>query len=244
MNLTLTPPIRIIALAGLIVIIALGGMLMVLGRPGAGTPTKAGERHGSATPEKTTTTPATHVAAVAKVNATSTTAAKTVVVHAKATTSATAHKTATHHKTAAQHKAATKHKAVTHKAAKPTFRGNPVYADLPAPLQWQLAHNKVVVVSFYNPNADVDAISVAEAHAGAVEAGAGFLLVSVLDNKVAGILTALLPDGGLLPQPGVLIYHAPGTIAVRIDGFADRDSIAQAATNASTMTVSASAATP
>lgn len=240
MNLTLTPPIRIIALAGLIVIIALGGMLMVLGHPGAGTPSASGQRHGTATPEKTTTTPATHRAAVAKVSATSTTGTKTaaVAVHAKVTTPATAHKAA------ARHKTATKHRAVTHKTAKPKFRGNPVYADLPAPLQWQLAHNKVVVVSFYNPNADVDAISVAEAHAGAVAAGAGFLLVSVLDNKVAGILTALLPDGGLLPQPGVLIYHAPGTIAVRIDGFADRDSIAQAATNASTMTVATSVATP
>jgi hypothetical protein len=53
----------------------------------------------------------------------------------------------------------------------------------------------------------------------------------VLDNKVAGILTALLPGGGLLPDPGVLIYRAPGDIAIRLDGFADRASVAQAATN-------------
>ena len=98
-----------------------------------------------------------------------------------------------------------------------------MYAQLPKPLQWQLAHHKVVVVSFYNPSSDVDAISVAEAHAGATDAGAGFLLVSVLDNKVAGILTALLPGGGLLPDPGVLVYRAPGDIALRLDGFADRD---------------------
>ena len=88
-----------------------------------------------------------------------------------------------------------------------------------------------MVVSLYNPSSDVDAISVAEAHAGALDAGAGFLLVSVLDNKVAGILTALLPDGGLLPDPGVLVYRAPGDIAVRLDGFADRDAVAQAAAN-------------
>jgi hypothetical protein len=90
----------------------------------------------------------------------------------------------------------------------------------------------VVVVSFYNPSSDVDAISVAEAHAGATAAGAGFLLVSVLDNKVAGILTALLPGGGLLPDPGVLIYRAPGDVALQLDGFADRAAVAQAATNA------------
>jgi hypothetical protein len=134
------------------------------------------------------------------------------------------------------------------------FRGNPVYAQLPQPLQWELAHHKVVVVSLYNPRSDVDAISVAEAHAGAADANVGFLLVDVLDNKVAGILTALLPGGGLLPDPGVLVYRAPGQIALRIDGFADRDSVAQAATNAlagetgpapaSTVPVAAPAAAP
>jgi hypothetical protein len=123
--------------------------------------------------------------------------------------------------------------AKAHKKAKPAgFHGNAVYAQLPKPLQWQLAHHRVVVVSFYNPSSNVDAISVAEAHAGANDAGAGFLLVSVLDNKVAGILTALLPGGGLLPDPGVIIYRAPGDVALRLDGFADRASVAQAATNA------------
>ena len=133
----------------------------------------------------------------------------------------------------AQHATKTHVAARAHaKKAKPAgFRGNRVYATLPQPLQWALAHHKVVVVSLYNPSSDVDAISVAEAHAGAIDAGAGFLLVSVLDNKVAGILTALLPGGGLLPDPGVLVYRAPGDIAVRLDGFADRASVAQAATN-------------
>jgi hypothetical protein len=165
--------------------------------------------------------------------------------------STTAKRTATTHATARRHsppvkpapvaKHATKPHAVPRahtkhtKHTKPTksagFRGNPVYATLPQPLQWQLAHHKVVVVSLYNPSSDVDAISVAEAHAGAIDAGAGFLLVDVLDNKVAGILTALLPDGGLLPDPGVLVYRAPGDIAVRLDGFADRGAVAQAATN-------------
>ena len=136
------------------------------------------------------------------------------------------------------------------KHAKPAgFRGNPVYAQLPQALQWQLAHHKVVVVSIYNPSSDVDSISVAEAHAGATDAGVGFLLVSVLDNKVAGILTALLPGGGLLPDPGVLVYRAPGDVAFRLDGFADRDSVAQAATNvlagdSAPVTATVPAATP
>jgi hypothetical protein len=134
------------------------------------------------------------------------------------------------HKTPVKH--ATTPRTPAKKAKPAGYRGNPVYANLPHALQWELAHHKVVVVSVYNPRSDVDAISVAEAHAGAVTAGAGFLLVSVLDNKVAGILTGLLPNGGLLPDPGVLVYKAPGDIAIRLDGFADRDAVAQAATNA------------
>jgi hypothetical protein len=228
MNFTMTPLIRIVALAGLVVIIALGGMLMVLGRSHSATPPVTGARHGAVTTARTT------APVVVKKNATTAAAAAVAsktspAAHAKKTTHVTVHKATTPSKTVA------KHKATVHKTAKPKFRGNPVYADLPPPLQWQLAHNKVVVVSFYNPQSDVDAISVAEAHAGAVDAHAGYLLVNVLDDKVAGILTALLPSGGLLPEPGTLIYRAPGTIAVRVDGFADRDSIAQAATNAFAM---------
>lgn len=236
MNLTITPLIRIVALAGLIMVVALGGVVMVLGRSHSTTPASPGQRHGSAPTAKTTSPvhPKKHVTAppVTHTKSKATTKTATPATHAKKTV----HKTATPQKTSA------KHKTTTHKATKTKFRGNPVYADLPAPLQWQLAHNKVVVVSFYNPNANVDAISVAEAHAGATDAKVGFLLVSVLDDKVAGILTALLPDGGLLPEPGVLIYRAPGTIALRIDGFADRDSIAQAATNAVTFPAGTTAA--
>jgi hypothetical protein len=226
MNFTMTPLIRIVALAGLVVIIVLGGTLMVLGRSHSATPTtSAAARHGSVvTTQRKTAPPVVTKHATTPAAVTPKTSAT-----AKKTAHATVHKAATPSKTAA------KHKATAHKIAKPKFRGNPVYADLPPPLQWQLAHNKVVVVSLYNPHSDVDAISVAEAHAGAVDAHVGYLLVNVLDDKVAGILTALLPGGGLLPEPGTLIYRAPGTIAVRVDGFADRDSIAQAATNALAM---------
>jgi hypothetical protein len=257
MNLTITPLIRIAALIGFVAILALGGGVLLLGRSHSTTTVPAGARHGSATAaqRKTHVTPAaTHAKTktAVKTAAPATHAKKTTPATVHKTVPATAHKTATKHKataqhtTTTQHKSATKHKATPSKPAK--FHGNPVYANLPAPLQWELAHHKVVVVSFYDPNANVDAISVAEAHAGALAAGAGFLLVSVLDNKVAGILTALLPEGGLLPEPGVIIYRAPGTIVLRMDGFADRDSVAQAAANAiaapAPVTTAAATATP
>jgi hypothetical protein len=209
MNTTISPQIRILAVVGLLAAVGLGASLLVFGHGSSKTAERAATTH--ATPRSSTQTTAAH-----PTPRTHSTPAK-----------------AAHAAQAAKHATKTHAAARTHaKKAKPVgFRGNRVYATLPQPLQWALAHHKVVVVSLYNPASDVDAISVAEAHAGAIDAGAGFLLVSVLDNKVAGILTALLPGGGLLPDPGVLVYRAPGDIAVRLDGFADRASVAQAATN-------------
>ena len=233
MNLTISPQIKILALVGLLAAVGLAASMFVLGGPTAKTETAA-----------VSTPVAVHPRSQPKQHHKTVPATKPLTVvhkHAPAKQRAKAH-------------SATPAKVHRHaKTAKPAgFRGNPVYAQLPQPLQWQLAHHKVVVVSFYNPTSDVDAISVAEAHAGASAAGAGFLLVSVLDNKVAGILTALLPGGGLLPDPGVFIYRAPGDVALRFDGFADRDTVAQAATNASsgetgpvtTSTAPTAAATP
>jgi hypothetical protein len=213
-TLTLSTPVKILALV--MVIAAVGGVasMSMMGKSGSDVP-PAGERHGSAEGQRVATP--------------------------KTTAPAKAHNTAkpTKHATKPVSKPATT-PAVKHVAkpkpkvkAKPVQRGNLVYETLPQPLQWELSQHKVVVVSLYNPNADVDAIAVAEAHAGAVDAGVGFLLVNVLDNKVAGILTGLLPGGGLLPDPGILVYTAPGNIALRLDGFQDRTSVAQAATNAS-----------
>ena len=53
--------------------------------------------------------------------------------------------------------------------------------------------------------------------------------VSLLDSPVAAALTSALPGGGLLPAPGVLIYRRPGNLVQRIDGFTDRDVVAEAA---------------
>jgi hypothetical protein len=203
-NITVSPQIKILALVGLLAAVGLAASMFVLG---------------GSSKNATTSTPTVHTPAKTRVPVTPPTTKHRTVVHAPAK-----HVTKTHAVVPAK---------AHHTHAKPSgFHGNPVYAQLPKALQWQLAHHKVVVVSFYNPSSNVDAISVAEAHAGATDAGAGFLLVSVLDNKVAGILTALLPGGGLLPEPGVLIYRAPGNVAFRFDGFNDRATIAQAATNA------------
>lgn len=118
--------------------------------------------------------------------------------------------------------------AVVHKA-KPTVAAN----GLPMVLARALRAHRIVVVSVVDPQSQTDAISFAEARAGARDVGVGFLVVSVLDDLVAGPLTAAL-NGALLPEPGILIYRRPGTLIQRIDGFADRAAVAQAAVAATT----------
>jgi hypothetical protein len=122
--------------------------------------------------------------------------------------------------------------ATAAKPAKPAKKTPaPVVAanGLPTTLADALHSHKIVVVSVFDPQSSTDAISYAEAKAGAGDAGAGFVGISVLDNPVAGALTSVLPGGGLLPEPGILIYRRPDTLVQLINGFADRDVVAQAA---------------
>ena len=42
----------------------------------------------------------------------------------------------------------------------------------------------------------------------------------------------LLEQLGLLPDPGLLVYRSPATLVARISGFADKETVAQAAQNA------------
>jgi hypothetical protein len=121
-----------------------------------------------------------------------------------------------------------------HTAKPPVTKPKLPANGLPIVLNDLLRQHRVVVVSVFDPQDKTDAISYAEARAGAADAGAGFLGVSVLDDSVAGPLTAALPDQGLLPVPGVLIYRRPGVLIQRVDGFQDRDGVAQLAAGAVT----------
>jgi hypothetical protein len=102
-------------------------------------------------------------------------------------------------------------------------------AGLPEPLAQAFGHDRVVVVSLYDPYSQVDGTSFAEAKAGASLADVGFVPLNVLSQRDVGKLTEQL---GLLPDPGVLVYVKPGTLAGKIAGFADKETVAQAATNA------------
>jgi hypothetical protein len=104
-------------------------------------------------------------------------------------------------------------------------------AGLPESLAQALGRSKTVVVSLYDPYSQVDGTSFAEAKAGAGLAGVAFVPLNVLSQRDVGKLTEQL---GLLPDPGVLVYVRPASLAAKIEGFADKETVAQAARNAST----------
>lgn len=99
---------------------------------------------------------------------------------------------------------------------------------LPTPVRTALEHYPIVVVGFYNPHAPTTNRTVTEARAGAADTHVGFVAVNLLDNAVAGPLTALLPAGQLLPNPGIAIYERSGTILRRYDGYLPEAGVAQA----------------
>jgi hypothetical protein len=113
-------------------------------------------------------------------------------------------------------------------SAKP--KGDPVDKNgLPLVLSRALAKNPVTVVALYDPSAALDEMSLAEARAGAAEIKAGFVAISIRNEPQVRPLTQLL---GVLGSPTVLVYERPNTLFVRLDGFSDRATVAQAAANA------------
>jgi hypothetical protein len=136
---------------------------------------------------------------------------------------------------AAKPKAVAKPKPVAkpRAVAKPKPKPRPVVAPngLPTMVMSALAANAVVVVSLFDDAAKIDPLAHGEAQAGAALANAGFVSLDVTrDQKAAEAL--MLKLGTVLRAPMVLVYTRPGELAVSLDGFRDRDTVAQAALNA------------
>jgi hypothetical protein len=127
------------------------------------------------------------------------------------------------------------HASVPQKAAprKPAPKPVALLPGLTPAIAAALRKHELVVVSLFDPQARVDQISLAEASAGAKAAHAGFVPLDVLRQRQAGPLVRQL---GVLPDPAVLVYRRPGDIVARFDGFADRDTVAQAVANAAAAT--------
>jgi hypothetical protein len=101
---------------------------------------------------------------------------------------------------------------------------------LPSSVAMAFAGRDVVVVSLYAPDVPLDEMAVAEARSGAASVGAGFVALNVFDESQARPLTKLL---GVLEDPTVLVFKRPGSLFLRLSGFADEQTVAQAARNAS-----------
>ena len=93
-----------------------------------------------------------------------------------------------------------------------------------------LGKHEILVVSLVVPGARVDALAAAEAQAGAKLGGVGFLALNVLNEDVA---RALLTKLGQVEDPSVLVLRRSGEVALQLSGFVDRETVAQAAANAS-----------
>ena len=214
MSFQLSPQMKIVALVGLLAVFALGGGTMLLGRK---QPTAAGSS-GEPTAAEIARLRRTHVAAKPVL------AAKPVAKKPVAKTAAKGKPALVKAKPVARTKPMPK--------AKPKPKPEPAVAanGLPSPLADALRLHDVVVVSLYNPNAADDSIAFQEARAGAGLVDAGFVPLSVLSQRYVGPLTEKL--GHILPAPGVLVYRAPDLLVTQIDGFADKETVAQAVENA------------
>ena len=195
MTLTLSPPVKIAAICGLVFTVLVFGGLRMLGGKGDSVATPHVIKHhkfGAGAAEKAT--PTTHPA----------TGTKAKPKHAVAKP---------------------KPKPVVNLAAVKAARD----AGLPESVAQALGRSRIVVISLYDPYSQVDGTSFAEARAGAGLAGAGFVGLNVLSKRDVGKLTEQL---GLLPDPGVLVYVRPAALAAKLTGFADKETVAQAAKNA------------
>ena len=203
MTLTLSPPVRYAALLGLLAAVLLGGGMMFLGHSGSSTATAPHViKHHPFGPGVKKAATATPKKAIPRTAAKSKTAGKPKVVAAAPAPKA---------------------------AEKPSATVTALALGLPGPIATALGKHAIVVVSLYNPYSEVDGIAFAEARAGSQMAHAGFVPLSVLSQAQVGKLTEAL---GLLPDPGLLVYARPGTLVARISGFADKETVAQAAQNA------------
>jgi hypothetical protein len=100
---------------------------------------------------------------------------------------------------------------------------------LPVPVALALRKHSVVVVSLYQPGADVDKIAGAEAKAGAAEMGAGYVKLDVRHQRAG---TAILRKLGVLSTPAVLVVKRRGGVYSEFPGFVDRAVVAQAVADA------------
>ena len=116
------------------------------------------------------------------------------------------------------------------KPAKPVRAPLIAANGLPYRVVSTLRRENVVVLALWGSGGKIDRLALDEAAAGAAAAGVGFVPLNVLQsNREAEALTLKL--GVVLRAPTVLFFTGSGDLA-RLDGFRDRETVAQAALDA------------
>jgi hypothetical protein len=214
---TISPPIRIAALVGVIAAAAIGLGLYLLGRPVDPATLPPPPVH---VPRHVPVEPA-HAAPAHKATTHRATTHKAGTTHRAATHKATTHRATTHR--AATHRPAT-HRSTTRRATQrpKNFATQP--SGFPTAVDRAFRTHRVVVLVVYMPGASVDAVVRREARMGAAATGAGFVQVSALNNALA---TEVLANTGVLPEPAVLVLRRPGVVVATL-GVTDRQTVVQA----------------
>jgi len=204
-------PVRILALVGLLATLAVAAWSFTAGRTTDAASAEPVDSSVAANPVAAAQAAAAklsaHNRATAAGHATPATAAKKTPAKAPAA------------KTAAQ--------AKTKVAAKPAKTAT--VNGTPTTIAALLRDHRAVVVLLYDPRTQVDAYSLGEAQLGATRAHAGFLRVDVMNQRQAAPFTKAY---GVLQDPTLLFFARPGKLVQRLSGFADHDTVAQAALNA------------
>jgi hypothetical protein len=117
------------------------------------------------------------------------------------------------------------------KAAKPAPKPRPkVDANgVPTAIVDALRRAPAAVVALTAGGAAIDRVTLAEAKAGAAAAGVPYVELDVLDAEIG---RAIARTFGVLEPPVTLVYQRPTALFLKLDGYADSATIAQAAENA------------
>lgn len=217
--MNVSPAVKVFALVGALAALALGGGMMFLGRPPA---------EADASP---IVLPKKKSGPLAAIGSAENVAAKANAAAAKpgvvAGTSEAPAPTA-------KPKAVTKPKVVAKPKPKPApaKKASVIAANgLPTRITSALQRNSVVVVALWSTGGKIDAMARDEAAAGAAAASVGFVPIDLVANsREAQALT--LKFGIVLRSPGILVFTRPDVVSLSLDGFRDRETVAQAAVNA------------
>jgi hypothetical protein len=195
-GVTVSAPVKIFALVGVLAAVVLGGGMMFLGGGVEAEPAAI------VLPKQAAALPATPAKPVAKPKP-----------------------------AAAKPKPAAAKPKPVQKPAKPKRAPLIAANGLPYRVVSTLRRENVVVLALWGSGGKIDRLALDEAAAGAAAAGVGFVPLNVLQsNREAEALTLKL--GVVLRAPTVLFFTGSGDLALRLDGFRDRETVAQAALDA------------